>query len=32
MGHQYFLNAQYYVVVGSDCGPGHLPEVGFTPE
>jgi hypothetical protein len=21
-----------YVIVGSDCGPGHLPQVGFTPE
>jgi hypothetical protein len=21
-----------YVIVGSECGPGHLPQVGFTPE
>lgn len=21
-----------YVIVGSECGPGHLPRVGFTPE
>jgi hypothetical protein len=21
-----------YVIVGSECGPGHLPQVGFSPE